>query len=108
MYQAYGGVWDTIQGFLDEIGITAQTSAAVAKAFASPSWQNIEAVKSAFRAEGTTVPPEILDALYKRYYSAVEQYPSAYAGTMLGNLGNLFPWILLGGLGLILLSRGRK
>lgn len=104
----YAGIWDTIANILGDIGITGATSTAIARALASPTMANIRAVESAFAAEGTSAPPELLDLLYKRYADAVASYPAAYGGNLLNTLSELLPWLAIGMMGVFILSRSRK
>ena len=101
----YSGFWDIVGNAISNIGINANTAAAIARAYASPTLANIETVRDAFEAAGTTAPPEIIAALQKRYADSVAAYPSVYAQT---SLTDALPWIALGVLGFMALRRTRR
>ncbi len=103
----YAGFWDSVSDILGNIGITAATTAAIARAMASPTMANINAVETAFAAEGTSAPPELLDLLYKRYADAVASYPAAYGGNIVNTLSQWAPYLAIGGLALFMLTRKR-
>ena len=104
----YGGIWDDITGFLDNFGITGASALAVTQAVAAPTLANIQRVQAAFAAEGTSAPPELMDALWSRYYEAIRQNPAASSGAITAALSTYLPWMLGGGLVLFFLSKRRK
>jgi hypothetical protein len=107
-FRAYSGIWDTVQNLLSGIGVSTATAAATARAFASPTLDNIRAVESAFASEGTSAPPELLDVLYKRYADAIARYPVAYGGGIVNTFAEIAPWLFIGGVAIYMLSkRGR-
>lgn len=88
----YKGFWQTTQDILQQFGVTGSTAIAVSVAFASPTRENIEAVNIAFDATGATPPPELMEALWGRYYDAIASNP-IYTGTQLASIS---PWIFGG------------
>lgn len=102
----YSGFWDSVKDVIGGIGVNADTAAAVAKAFASPTNENILNVERAFAMAGTSAPPELMNALYQRYYQAVRDNPYYGSGQFTLGLTNLLPWIIGGGL--LFLAFGRK
>lgn len=99
---------DSIANILKGFGVTQATSAATAKALISPSLENIEAAKAAFKAEGTTIPPEVLNMLMERYYSAIGANPAAYSNVALSKVTDLLPWVLFGTIAVVLISKTRS
>jgi hypothetical protein len=100
-------IWSSLENAISTLGINEVTSAAIARAYASPSLSNIAAVENAFIAAGTTVPPEILALLQQRYAAAVQAYPSVYAQSGVEMIGQALPWII-GGVALFLFMRKGK
>lgn len=92
----YSGILDSLTGIISNLGLNATTASLITRAYVSPSISNIEAVKDAFTAQGTTVPPEILAILQKRYADSASAYPSVYAYSGLSNFADYLPWILAG------------
>jgi hypothetical protein len=93
--------------FLSSIGISQNTITATARAYASPTLANIRAVEAAFQAEGASPPPELMDALYKRYYDTLRTSPYMAAGTLQSGLAAILPWAAAGILILMLVRRKR-
>ena len=106
-YNQFGGLWDTLTGALKNIGVSANSAAATARALTSPTMENIRAVEQAFASEGTSAPPELLDLLYKRYASAVASYPAAYGGGIMNTFSQIAPWLFVGGVALYFLNKRR-
>ena len=100
----YGGIFDTIQSYLDDFGISGESALAVAKALASPTTANINAVKSSFEVTGNAAPPELLNALYARQAESYKDNLFFSAGSMSGAL----PWIIAGGIVAFVLYRRRR
>ena len=105
---AYGGFWDSVKDFIGTLGISGTTAAASARAFASPTLANIRAVEKAFVEEGTSAPPELMDQLYQRYYSAIASNPYAQTGGIQSTMDTALPYLLLGGLALFLMMQKGK
>jgi hypothetical protein len=101
------GILDTIKDVIGDIGFTPEIAAAVARAEVTPSWENIQAVEEAYRARGSSAPPELMRQLYNRYYEAYAGFPSYYGRYLMTTASNYFPFIL-GGLFLIMLAGRRR
>jgi hypothetical protein len=102
-YVGTAGFWsDLWEGIKDVAGeyFAPEVVSAVARAFASPTQANIAAVRQAFRDQGTSPPPELLNALYERYYDSLRRYPAVTVGGFQEGAQSLLPWIL-GGIVLI-------
>lgn len=98
----------SIGDLIGDLGITGESALATARAYAAPTLANIHAVEAAFAKEGTSAPPELLNSLYERYYSAIQQNPAYGTGALQSQLSAMLPWILGGGVVLFLLmKRGR-
>jgi hypothetical protein len=100
------GFWDELGGVLGSVGVTTASATAVARAYASPTLENIRAVEAAFREAGTSPPPELMNSLYQRYYDSIRSSPYYQAGTVQTGLTNLLPWIA-GGILIFILLRKR-
>jgi hypothetical protein len=102
------GILDTIVGgaqrIMSDLGITVASAEAVARAFASPTVTNINAVNAAFAAEGTSPPPELMNTLWERYYDSIARNPYAAAGTATAFVSNPIVWIAGIGILFILLA----
>lgn len=101
------GFWDTVSNIIGSVGLSNSTATAIARAYASPSLSNIQAVQDAFAAEGTTVPPEIMALLQKRYVDAAAAYPTVYGQNVVQSLSSALPWIAAGVIGYLILKRGK-
>jgi hypothetical protein len=107
-FPQYSGILDSVENILSSIGVTGDTATAVAVALASPTNYNIQAVVQAFQIEGTYPPPELMNLLYQRQFSAIQNNP-VYTGAQISqSIGNWLPLLLIGGGLLFLSSRGRK
>ena len=105
----YGGIWDSIQNVLNTFGISAATTTATAQALAAPTLANIQKVKDVFAAEGTSAPPELLDALYGRYYDSIASNPYAQSGNILSSYSTWLPYLIgIGGIFLIVKLSKRR
>lgn len=104
----YGGTLDTIGDILSQFGITDDTMIASGRAMESPTKENIQAVETAFENAGQSAPPELMELLWSRYYDAIGSNPLTMAQTV----SEYLPYIIGGGIGLVLLfglrRRGRK
>jgi hypothetical protein len=98
--------WDELGGLLRNVGITGESAAAVARAYASPTLENIRAVERAFQNAGTSPPPELMDQLYRRYYSTIQTSPYYQAGMVQSTLAEWLPYIA-GGILLFMIMRKR-
>ncbi len=104
----YAGAWDTIQNIISTVGVTPASMEAIIKAFTSPTLTNIDAVKKAFAAAGTTPPPELLNVLYGRYYDSIATSPYYTTGMTMETVGDWLPWIVGGGLLLFAVAKRRR
>jgi hypothetical protein len=102
----YQGILDDVGSILSTFGISGDSAAAVAQAYASPTIANINAVQAAFTAEGNTAPPELLNALWGRYYDSIKQNPLASAGQLTSLLSSPIVWAI--GAGLLFLAFKKK
>jgi len=99
------GLWDWIKETAAHIGATPEVAQAVAIATASPTLPNIQRVQDAYRASGSTPPPELMSFLYDRYYQSI---PYSIPPGTVQTAVNWAPWIAGGAVLLFALSRGRR
>jgi hypothetical protein len=110
MYTAgfWSELWEWTKDVAGDLGATPEISAAVAKALAAPSVENIRAVESAYRARGATPPPELMRTLWERYYDTLPErviYPApGFAATVTDYL----PLLVAGGLVIWALASRRR
>jgi hypothetical protein len=94
----YAGIWDTVSSALSEFGISGDSALAAAKALASPTLANINAVTAAFSAEGNTPPPELMNVLWERYYQSTVTNPYAISGNLANFFSSPLVWLIGGGI----------
>ncbi len=97
MYGTYRDIFSDVFGILGQFGVTSESALAIAKAEASPTLANIQAVELAFNNAGTSAPPELLNALYQRYYDSIASNPYATVGATTQWLSDNWLWLLVGG-----------
>lgn len=94
-------VWDWIKGTIQDLGATPEIAQAVAVATAAPTLVNIQRVEQAYRDQGSSPPPQLLNYLYNRYYETFPSTMYPLPGQMIQAAVDWGPIVLIAAVALI-------